>query len=300
MPTTTNSELIAILRSRKTPGALTKMNRKQLEALVESTGGTPRPSASRENLSTMIKLIGGENEKLKAEAIISQDSYVEQYKAIAALKGETEQMKREIDAHADKIKELKENELGIMEEEGTGHILGCNPYEKFCAAMSELNYDEKWISEMKIEIEKLKEELELSRAFNERFRQGHEMCEVYKGRCIGIEMENKELKGRVDIMEKCKKVWYEDPDDDPDRSGIKWSICLEGGLNYFMKEAIRYEESYDEIKAEKVNLIEAVGELRDYIELNAACCPGGNQNEIDVFNKIFDDTDVDLAEAHED
>ena len=96
MPTTTNSELIAILRARKTPGALTKMNRKQLEALVESTGGTPRPSESdrrtvkkylddlkklldqertevaghimkRMLMATEIENLKEENEKLKAE-----------------------------------------------------------------------------------------------------------------------------------------------------------------------------------------------------------------------------------------
>jgi len=39
------------------------------------------------------------------------------------------------------------------------------------------------------EIKKLKEELELSRSFNERFREGHELCEVYKGRCSGMEAE---------------------------------------------------------------------------------------------------------------
>ena len=227
MPTTTNSELIAILRSRKTPGALTKMNRKQLEALVESTGGTPRPSAP----------------------------------ASAALLNHCREN--------DELKKLLDQER----TEVAGHIM-----KRMLMATE--------IDNLKEENEKLKEELELSRAFNERFRQGHEMCEVYKGRCIGIEMENKELKGRVDIMEKCKKAWYdkcqEDPDDDPDRSGLKWSICLEGGLNYFMKEAIRYEESYDEIKAEKVNLIETIGELREYIEL------GEDKNQIDVFNKIFE------------
>ena len=44
------------------------------------------------------------------------------------------------------------------------------------------------------ENKKLKEELELSRSFNERFREGHELCEVYKGRCSGIEAENEKLK----------------------------------------------------------------------------------------------------------
>lgn len=48
-------------------------------------------------------------------------------------------------------KKLKELTDGIMNEPGTGHILGCNAYEKFCQAMSELNYDEKWIGELMLE-----------------------------------------------------------------------------------------------------------------------------------------------------
>jgi len=80
-----------------------------------------------------------------------------------------------------------------------------------------------------------------------------------------LKAENEQLKGRVDIMEKCKKVWYdkcqEDPDDDPDRNGIKWSVCLEGGLNYWMNEADRYESSYDEVVAKMHDI--AHGEEED-------------------------------------
>lgn len=39
----------------------------------------------------------------------------------------------------------------------------------------------------------LQDELELSRSFNERFREGHELCEVYKGRCAGFEAQNQRL-----------------------------------------------------------------------------------------------------------
>ena len=49
---------------------------------------------------------------------------------------------------------------GIMEESNTQHILGCNAYEKFIQAMTELNYDEKWITELKQEVKGLKEENE--------------------------------------------------------------------------------------------------------------------------------------------
>ena len=47
--------------------------------------------------------------------------------------------------------ELKELTDGIMNESNTQHILGGNAYEKFCQAMCELNYDEKWITELKQE-----------------------------------------------------------------------------------------------------------------------------------------------------
>jgi len=98
-----------------------------------------------------------------------------------------------------------------------------------------------------------------------------------------LKEENKKLKGRVDIMEKCKKAWYdkcqEDPDDDPERSGIKWSICLEGGLNHFMKEAIRYEESYDEENKTVRDFADIIAELATMIE-------NIDQNACDVFNKL--------------
>jgi len=55
-------------------------------------------------------------------------------------------------------KKLKEQSDGIMNDEGSQHILGCNPYEKFCQAMCELNHDEEFITELKEENKKLKEE----------------------------------------------------------------------------------------------------------------------------------------------
>ena len=56
-------------------------------------------------------------------------------------------------------KELKEITDGIMNEEGTEYILGCNAHEKFCQAMCELNYDEEWITELKAENKELKQEV---------------------------------------------------------------------------------------------------------------------------------------------
>ena len=76
-------------------------------------------------------------------------------------------------------KKLKEEIVDLKKNE--------KAYENklFCLQQSQKNHQE--------ENKKLKEELELSRSFNERFREGHELCEVYKGRCSGIEAENEKL-----------------------------------------------------------------------------------------------------------
>jgi len=68
------------------------------------------------------------------------------------------QMYQENKALKEENKALKEITDGIMEEEGTEHILGCDAHEKFCQAMCELNYDEKWIGELKDEVKELKKE----------------------------------------------------------------------------------------------------------------------------------------------
>jgi hypothetical protein len=57
------------------------------------------------------------------------------------------------------LKELKEREKGIMEYEHLGLPRGSNSYERFCQAMCELEYDEKWISELKREIKELKKNM---------------------------------------------------------------------------------------------------------------------------------------------
>ena len=56
-------------------------------------------------------------------------------------------------------KKLKKMEKDIMEEEHAG-ILGCTPWERFSNALEELNYDEKWIVELKQENSQLREQLE--------------------------------------------------------------------------------------------------------------------------------------------
>ena len=117
------------------------------------------------------------NEKLDwaREALEEQMDFREENKQ---LKDENKQLKEELEdasRHAEiwssveaedsynelreENKKLKELTDGIMDEKGTGHILGCNAYEKFCQAICELNHDEKWITELKEENEKLKNEL---------------------------------------------------------------------------------------------------------------------------------------------
>ena len=70
----------------------------------------------------------------------------------------------------EEVKNLKELTDGIMEESNTQHILGCNAYEKFIQAMTELNYDEKWITELKQEVRGLKEENEKLKAKIAKFK----------------------------------------------------------------------------------------------------------------------------------
>ncbi len=119
-----------------------------------------------------------ELEKRNKELLVSKNAL---YKEVEELKAENEKLKETNNVRFDKIKEM-ENEVGvsklvhhqnlgllednkklkeltdgIMNEPGTGHILGCNAYEKFCQAMSELNYDEKWIGELMLEEAEAKE-----------------------------------------------------------------------------------------------------------------------------------------------
>ena len=56
------------------------------------------------------------------------------------------------------LKKLRTMEKDIMEEEHAG-ILGCNPYERFSNVLEELDYDEKWIRELKQEIKELREKV---------------------------------------------------------------------------------------------------------------------------------------------
>ena len=119
------------------------------------------------------------NEKLDwaREALEEQMDFREENKQ---LKDENKQLKEELEdasRHAEiwssveaedsynelreENKKLKELTDGIMDEKGTGHILGCNAYEKFCQAICELNHDEKWITELKEENEKLKNDIRL-------------------------------------------------------------------------------------------------------------------------------------------
>ena len=114
-----------------------------------------------------------ENERLEAEIHAYENTEYDDIQNIEELKAE--------------IKKLKEITDGIMDDENSQHILGCNAYEKFCQAMCELNHDEKWIKELKAENEKLKADAEddkkiyeCNRRIVERQREAHKktMAEI--------------------------------------------------------------------------------------------------------------------------
>ena len=104
-----------------------------------------------------------QNEYLESEVCRYANAIEEEYVPVFIHEEYKREMKETMDEMAEQLlkqsavlqfateenNKLKELTDGIMEEEGTGHILGCNAYEKFCQAMSELNYDEKWIGELK-------------------------------------------------------------------------------------------------------------------------------------------------------
>ena len=219
MPTTTNSELIAILRSRKTPGALTKMNRKQLEALVESTGGMPRPSAPT---SAFLRTLKEENDFLKK--LLNQER--------TEVAGHI--MKRML--MATEIEKLEEENKKLKAEEAVlENHLEQDEYLKERIAEEE---DENQQLE-KIEHGHLKTIEEL------KTKHSQELA-LISGRSAEYKKELTELQGELEAMEQDI-----------------WSFADQ----------------------EKDELLEKIEELRNYIEL------GENQNEIAVFNKIFNGTD---------
>ena len=57
----------------------------------------------------------------------------------------------ELDEALAELAEAEEREKGIMEYDHLG-VGGLNSYERFCQAMSELEYDEKWIQDLQKEL----------------------------------------------------------------------------------------------------------------------------------------------------
>ena len=64
----------------------------------------------------------------------------------------------------------------------------------FPSEMEAREQKDEMIAKLQASEAKLQAELDLSRSFNERFREGHELCEVYKGQCEGMKAENEKLK----------------------------------------------------------------------------------------------------------
>ena len=82
---------------------------------------------------------------------------VEHYEKLCEEKdAEYEKMVEEKNEEISELDELRSMNTAIMEEPETSHILGCDAYEKFCQAICELNYDEKWIGDLKKEVAELK------------------------------------------------------------------------------------------------------------------------------------------------
>jgi uncharacterized protein YhaN len=98
-------------------------------------------------------------------------------------------VKEKNDKLEEENKELKELTDGIMNEPGTGHILGCNAYEKFCQAMSELNYDEKWIGELMLEVAENDTEEDILVSIKEeikKLKEENKQLKDYSKDCLGL------------------------------------------------------------------------------------------------------------------
>ena len=146
-----------------------------------------------------------DNKKLKAENKELQEHYDNSIHTdwIAEEAGEDKEYYRDVCCAVTlgrmikENKELKELTDGIMNEPGTGHILGCNAYEKFCQAMSELNYDEKWIGELMLETAENDTEEDILVSIKEEIKK--------------LKQENKELKDySKDLLGVLDKQWNGD------------------------------------------------------------------------------------------
>jgi hypothetical protein len=111
-----------------------------------------------ELLEEVKKLKEDENQCWKAIAKNKTEilmKYLPDYNPILSGGSDSENIEGCLKKLLDENKKLKELTEGIMEEEGTEHILGINAYEKFCQAICELNHDEEWIKKLKAENKKL-------------------------------------------------------------------------------------------------------------------------------------------------
>jgi len=124
---------------------------------------------------------------------VSGDTMIRNHPYPTKLRNENEELKKQ-------NAELKELTDGIMNEEGTQHILGCNAYEKFCQAMSELNFDENWISEMKVEHTRLKEESDHIQSDLEDEQEEHHWTQN------DLEQLKEDLEPLQEMMDKIKDV----------------------------------------------------------------------------------------------
>ena len=183
--------------------------------------------------------------------------------------------------------ELKEETEGIMNEEGTQHILGINAYEKFCQAMCELNFDEDMISEMKTDVTELKEKIAELQTDLEDEKEEHANTEY------DLEKLRESLEPLDEMMDKIKDVnEYEHVVDYVNGLHGKNIELKEASLIQFTR-AQKYYESINELQEKYeneestnkmlneaiINHTEMLDELRTYLS-------NFDGDEVEVFDKI--------------
>jgi len=278
MPTTTNAELVAILKARKVKGGLTKMNRKQLEALVESTGG-PRARNEWDSQPTFVANTA-EYKKMKAHYEELKEVN-EQLEAEAERTGELESIiwidfygeKEVIDdikayRFRDDIIDMKKENKELKEE--NDKLRRCQSCEDVFKGLAQENeYLENMVLAKRTEIEDLKEKQ--SQALDE-----HIACERTAS---DLNKENNKLMGMVEqdatpVIIETVREWFLKSNTNP-LMFLRWTnadpVIM---IQNLLKE-------YDEYYQKQKDYEEKIEEIRTYIEL------GGNTNEIKVFNDIF-------------
>lgn len=172
--------------------------------------------------------------------------------------------------HLKRIKELKEQNDGIMNEEDTQHILGINSYEKFCQAMCELNFDEDLISELKKQNEQLEYELD-------------EEKEEHENTKYDLEKLQGDLEPLDEMMDKIKEVTeYEHVVDYVNglhQKNLELEESAQSTENYWKSNYENEQSTNKMLNDAIINHSEILDELREYLSRF-------DGDEVEVFDKI--------------